>query len=194
MYVLGTRNRSLRITDSSTSSPGQSGGRLTPSQPISDAAIEEDTKSTLAAKKHSQWIPNDLSCPRVWCVARSDTGTTQSGPYRVSELLREFEQGNLTATTLLTPLANEEEGNEDSGSANASMNALPAYLPALDTGRWRPVTHYLQLQVQLQLQSSGNVRSKPSNDFFYSPAEIGDKCLKLLQRIADVHKDVNSKG
>lgn len=187
---IGTRNRSLRITDSA--SPTQS-GRLTPSQPITDATnVDESNTSAPAAKKkkkNSLWIPNDQSCPQLWCVHRADN--TQSGPYRVSELLREFDQGNLTSNTLLTPLSNEEDGDEESAD-KAGANSLPVNLPALDTGRWRPVSQYLQLQIQLQLL--GSAKCKPSTDSLYSPAEIGDKCLKLLQRIADVHKDVNSKG
>jgi hypothetical protein len=119
------------------------------------------------------------------------TDNTQSGPYRVSELLREFDQANLTSNTLLlTPLSNEEDNDEESAT-----NFSPVNLPALDTGRWRPISQYLQLQIQLQLRVGGSsAKSKTCTESFYSPAEIGDKCLKLLYRIADVHKDVNSKG
>ena len=193
--ALGTRNRSLRLTDSSSLPPSTAtqSGRLTPSQPIPDSTnIDESSASAaaaLAAKKNSLWIPNDLSCPRLWCVNRSDN--TQSGPYRVSELLREFDQANLTSNTLLlTPLSNEEDNDEES-----AVNSSPVNLPALDTGRWRPISQYLQLQIQLQLRVGGSsAKSKTCTESFYSPAEIGDKCLKLLYRIADVHKDVNSKG
>ena len=196
--ALGTRNRSLRLTDSSSIPPSTAtqSGRLTPSQPITDSTNIDDSSASaaaLAAKKNSLWIPNDLSCPRLWCVNRTDN--SQSGPYRVSELLREFDQANLTSNTLLlTPLSNEEDNDEES-AAKSHVSGLPVNLPALDTGRWRPISQYLQLQIQLQLRVGGSsAKSKTCTESFYSPAEIGDKCLKLLYRIADVHKDVNSKG
>lgn len=135
---------------------------------------EED--NALLSKKRSLWIPNDAMCPRVWCVSSSNT---QLGPYRVSELIRELEKGNITLQSLVCPLSTEEVENNNAGNSSSS-----AVHNALDTGRWKPLKDYFQLQIQIL--SPGKA--------LYSPAEVGLKFLSVLQSLAEVHKYSNSRG
>lgn len=125
--------------------------------------------------RRSLWVPEDVACPKVWFVAPPSVlpppKQAQRGPYRVSELLDEIENGHIGMDWVLAALTSEE--NDDD-----SFDAL------IDTGRWKNMNEYFQLKLQMLYPGKA----------IYSPAQVAAKSLTLLQRLAAIHRSSNSKG
>lgn len=126
-------------------------------------------------RKRSMWVPDDIACPKVWFAApRTELPPpkrSQRGPYRVSELLSEFDRGVIDSTWVVAPMTTEEgeEGRFDS---------------LVDTGRWKELPEVFQLRLQMLFPGKA----------VYSPAEVATKALLMLQRLATLHRSNNSKG
>lgn len=125
--------------------------------------------------RRSMWVPDDAACPKVWFAAPPGKAPPakqlQKGPYRVSELLDEFESGRIKDDWLLAALSTEESDDD-------------RFDVIVDTGRWKTVGEYFQLRLQMLFPGKA----------VYSPAQVAAKALKLLQRVASIHRASNSKG
>lgn len=134
---------------------------------------EEDSRQ----KKRSMWVPDDIACPKVWFVCPPGTipppQQAQKGPYRVTELLNELDSGRLEAGWYAAPSLPD---SDDGSDTNFGVH--------VDTGRWRPITDYFQLRMQMLFPGKA----------VYSPAQVAFKALNMLYRLAAVHKSANSKG
>jgi hypothetical protein len=140
------------------------------------SAISTNEDEQLARQlRRSMWVPEDTACPKVWFAAppgKSPPPTqVQRGPYRVSELLLEFESGRVTEQWLLAAKTSEESDDD-------------RFDVIVDTGRWRPLSEYFQLKLQMLFPGKA----------IYSPAQVAAKSLKLLQRLQSIHRASNSKG
>eukprot|EP00981_Chlorochromonas_danica_P015372 scaffold11846_cov149-Ochromonas_danica.AAC.3 len=138
----------------------------------SDRAEEEAINRQL---KRSLWIPDDAACPKVWFAAPPGKlpppKQVQRGPFRVSELLEEYERGTISRDWIVAPIS-AEEGDD------AKFDSI------VDTGRWKTVQSYFQLRLQLLFPGKA----------MYSPAQVASKGLRLLKLLAAVHKSSNFKG
>jgi hypothetical protein len=134
-----------------------------------------DAETNRQRLKRSLWVPDDFACPRVWFVAPSGALppplTLRKGPFRVSELMTMLDRGDLTESWLLAPSMGDE-GDEE------------RFDMVVDTGRWRPITEYFQLK--MQMLSPGKA--------VYSPAQIAVKSLTMLTNLAAIHRSHNSRG
>lgn len=184
--VLLLTNNSKELSSPSPSSISFS--NKTTSTPTSASALNTTVRGggdESPAAKASTWIPNDAVCPAVWCVAarnRRSRSTlpereAQLGPFRVSELLHELEEGNITMDSLVAPISTEE-------SEAVADEATESFHNIVDTGRWKPLKDYFQLRIQMLFPGKAQ----------YSPAQVALKSIALLQSVAAVHKYANSKG
>lgn len=141
------------------------------------AAAEEgvDEEELGRKLKRSLWVPDDAACPKTWFIAPKGQypppKQSQRGPFRVSELLLEFDRGRIDDDCLVAPLATEE-------ADDSRFDVI------VDTGRWKPIHSYFQLRMQMLFPGKA----------VYSPAEVAVKSLRLLRRLAAVHRSANSKG
>jgi hypothetical protein len=142
---------------------------------VVDQNIPNVPKIDESLKKKSMWIPNDSLCPKVWYVSPivklPPSKQMQKGPFRISELFNEIEKGNVTKDQIAAPVTTEENDDEE-------------FDTIVDTGRWKPISDYFQLRIQMLYPGKA----------LYSPAEMSLKCLSLLQAVAAVHKSTTSKG
>lgn len=140
-----------------------------------EKSIELSEEAIAKQQRRSLWVPDDGACPKVWFAAPMGQlpppKQAQKGPYRVSELLNEYESGQINDSWLVAPVTTEE--NDDQ-----RFEAL------VDTGRWRRVEEYFQLRLQLLYPGKA----------LYSPAQVASKCLMLLLKLAAVHKSSNFKS
>lgn len=124
--------------------------------------------------KRSLWVPDDIACPKIWFVAPGGTLPppiqVQKGPYRVTELLSLIDSKNIDNTWLVAPSINDDSDGE-------------RFEAVVDTGRWRPITEYFQLRMQMLFPGKA----------IYSPAEVAIKGLNMLTRLGAVHRSANSK-
>jgi DnaJ family protein C protein 13 len=139
--------------------------------------IQVDDAANTNKQKRSLWVPEDLACPRVWFAATTGIlpppSHLQKGPYRVSELLTLLDNGTMDGSWLIAPSMGESEHYDDS-----------SFKAVVDTGRWKPMSHYFQLRMQMLYPGKA----------LYSPAEIAIKSLRLLTKLGAVHKSANSRG
>eukprot|EP01038_Epipyxis_sp_PR26KG_P006403 gene6403-8814_t len=148
----------------------------TSSNPQESSSVDEvDSSETEKQMKRSMWVPDDIACPKVWFVAPKGLVLpppkhVQKGPYRVSELLFELDRNIITEEWFAAPTIYDD--NEDSFQA------------IVDTGRWKPITEYFQLRLQMLFPGKA----------MYSPAEVATRALGMLYRLAGIHKSANSKG
>jgi hypothetical protein len=152
---------------------------------IKDGAVPRDADVNRAREieaegsgsyKASPWIPEDAACPKVWYAASPSSSfppskQLQQGPFRVSELFLEVQAGRIGKDWFVAPMT-ADEGDDEKFEA------------IVDTGRWRPIQEYFQLRMQLLFTGTA----------LHSPAFVSSQCLRLLQRLAAVHKSANFKG
>ena len=147
-----------------------------PEQAPGVANDEKSEEEISKALKRSLWVPDDVACPKEWFAA-PPTKTlpppkqSQKGPYRVSELLLEFERGNIGNDWLVAPVSAEESDDIK-------------FVSIVDTGRWKTIEEIFQLRLQMLFPGKA----------IYSPAQVSSKVLQLLQRLAALHRSANSKG
>jgi hypothetical protein len=102
--------------------------------------MEEAASEASRSRNRSLWVPTDSQCPRTWFVAPKGSipppPNKQRGPYRVSELVKFFDEDQLDDNILVAPCALEDV-DEDRFEA------------VVDTGKWRPFTSYFQLRIQM---------------------------------------------
>lgn len=152
----------------------------TPGGPgMDDADITEEEKGFQQTR--SMWCPDDISCPRTWFVAPKGVMPpplqSQKGPFRVSELLAQFDRGQLDDSWLVAP-SSLEDLDEDRFEA------------IVDTGKWKPLREYFQLK--LQMLFPGKIawfitwnRKKLSNLLFHFMFQVRlcTAPLKLRQKV-----------
>jgi hypothetical protein len=134
-----------------------------------------DEEELARKRKRSLWVPEDITCPKTWYAAPKGQypppKQAQRGPFRVSELLQEFDQGRISDEWLVAPISTEE-------ADDSRFDVI------VDTGRWKPIGTYFQLRMQMLFPGKA----------VYSPAEVAVKALRLLRRLSAVHRSANSKG
>jgi hypothetical protein len=161
----------LANTGVSSAFSGTSGMNSTFGEAGATTGEDEDSK----VRKRTMWVPDDIACPKVWFVCPPGTipppAQFQKGPYRVSELLDELDSGALEHTWYAAPSTLESDDDVSFGVH-------------VDTGRWKPITDYFQLRMQMLFPGKA----------VYSPAQVAFKALNMLYRLAAVHKSANSKG
>jgi len=159
---VGMNGKAL-LTDGTDSGPG--GSSTTP--PPSSAT------STVAG---------DSACPSVWFVAA--TGRIPpppeliKGPFRVSDLMKMMETGDVTPYDLVTTSHVEEYDMEGDGEAVQEAQ--------IDTGKWKRLNQVWQLRWQLCTDGSSAV--------IYSPSDVALLALKALTRLVDLHRSLDSRG
>lgn len=128
----------------------------------------------------------DASCPPVWFVA--STGRippppeTIRGPFRVSQLQKMMEDGDLSPFTLVTSShVDSYEDNEDYMHSNQQVNEAQ-----IDTGKWRRLDQVWQLR--WQLCTDGN------SSGLYTPSEVALRAIRSLTRLVDLHKSLDYRG
>lgn len=125
----------------------------------------------------------DTSCPPVWFVA--STGKIPPppesirGPFRVSELLKMMEDGDLTAYDLVTT-SHVEVYDMDIDGADIVQEAQ------VDTGKWTRLNQVWQLRWQLCTDGSSSV--------IFAPSDVALLALKVLTRLVDLHRSLDSRG
>lgn len=123
--------------------------------------------------------PGDSSCPAVWFVA--STGRmppppeTVRGPFRVSDLLRMMEAGEISQFDLVTT-SQVEEYDLEGGGPEAQV----------DTGKWKRLNQVWQLRWQL---CTDGTRSE-----IYSATDVAMLAIKSLTRLVDLHKTLDPRG
>ena len=124
--------------------------------------------------RRTMWVPDDFSCPRIWFLAPSGVipppAKNQRGPFRVSEILDQMNSQLIDSTWLIAPSVQDDNDTE-------------RYEAVVDTGRWKPMTEYFQLRMQMLFPGKS----------VHTPAVVSYKGLNMLYRLAAVHRSVNSK-
>jgi len=124
----------------------------------------------------------DSSCPRVWFVASTSKIPPPPekirGPFRLSELVRLMEEGNLSPFDLVSA-SHVEEYDFDADSDELKEAHI-------DTGKWNRLKDVWQLRWQLCTDDSGSA--------IYAPSEVSLLALKALTRLADIHRSLDSRG
>jgi len=124
--------------------------------------------------RRSMWVPDDFACPRIWFIAPAGVipppAKNQRGPFRVSEILDQMTSQLIDSTWLIAPSVQDDNDTE-------------SYEAIVDTGRWKPMSDYFQLRMQMLFPGKS----------VHSPAVVSYKGLNMLYRLAAVHRSVNSK-
>jgi hypothetical protein len=125
----------------------------------------------------------DMDCPPLWFAAATHRipppPETIRGPYRISELKRLMESGDISSFTLITS-AHVESYDEEEGETKAVDEAL------IDTGKWKRLDQIWQLRWQLCTDGS--------DSGIYSPSEVALQALLSLTRLVDLHRSLDSRG
>ena len=155
--VLGAEGRPM-LTDGSGGGPTSNDGEATaPSAPVA----------------------GDSACPAVWFMA--STGRvppppdTVRGPFRVSDLVKMMEAGELSQFDLVTS-CQVEEYDLDGGGPDAQV----------DTGKWKRLNQVWQLRWQL---CTDGTKSE-----IYSPTDVALLAVKALTRLVDLHATLDPRG
>jgi DnaJ family protein C protein 13 len=126
----------------------------------------------------------DASCPALWFIASTGRvpppAESIRGPYRVSELQKMMELGDLSPFTLVTPTHVESYDDDESLEATGVKEAH------IDTGKWNRLDEVWQLRWQLCTDGSGTG--------IYSPSEVTIRAIRSLTRLVDLHKSLDSRG
>jgi len=147
-----------RITDGSDAGPG---GNETPEQ-------HESARNSTG--------------PPVWFTA--STGRipppqeSVRGPFRVSDLVRMIQEGDLSPFDLVT-VSHVEEYDYDADS-EAIQEAQ------IDTGKWKRLNEVWQLRWQLCTDGSSSG--------IYTPSDVSLLAVKALARLVDLHRSLDSRG
>jgi DnaJ family protein C protein 13 len=123
------------------------------------------------------------SCPPVWFIATTHRmpppQDTIRGPFRVSDLQRMIQSGEISPFTLVTS-THAESYEEEDGDENVEESRV-------DTGKWRRLDQIWQLR--WQLCTDGN-----DSAGIYSPSEVALQALLSLTRLVDLHRSLDSRG
>ena len=124
----------------------------------------------------------DSLCPAVWFVAA--TGRIPpppeliKGPFRVSDLMKMMETGDITPYDLVTT-SHVEAYDMDS-------DAVTLHEAQIDTGKWKRLNQVWQLRWQLCTDGNSAV--------IYSPSDVALLALKALTRLVELHRSLDSRG
>lgn len=150
--------------------------------------LSEEDKGRLHTR--SQWVPDDIACPRSWFIAPKGTipppTQAQKGPFRVTDLLAKVDRGEVDGMWLVAPATSDDVDEE-------------RFEAVVDTGRWRTMGDYFQLKLQMLFpgittdEILGHFHFPTAGKSVYSPAEIATKALAMLTAIASVHRSANSQ-
>lgn len=189
------KSSQMMITDGSNTGPAGDGGE--------DGEIEQ--KPTVKAP--------DASCPPVWFVARTGRipppPETVRGPFRVSELSKMMQDGDLSPYDLVTVTHVEDYDNEAESEETASKGGLKE--AQIDTGKWKRVDQskytdvrgylfcditFLNLRVICTVvwQLRWQLCSDGSGTGIYSPSDVALLATRSLARLVDLHKSLDSQG
>lgn len=126
----------------------------------------------------------DIKCPALWFVSSSGRvpppAESIRGPFRVSELQKMMEVGDISPFTLVTSTKVESYDDEEEDEKLALIEAH------IDTGKWNRLDGVWQLRWQLCTDSSGTG--------IFSPAEVSIQAMRSLTRLVDLHKSLDSRG
>jgi len=121
-------------------------------------------------------------CPPVWFVATTHRvpppPETVRGPFRVSELQKKIQSGEISPFTLVTSMHVENYDEEDGSDGAESIQ--------IDTGKWKRLDEIWQLR--WQLCTDGN------DTGIYSPSEVAKRAILSLTRLVDLHRSLDSRG
>jgi hypothetical protein len=139
-------------------------------------------KGPAGEQSESQNAASDSFCPPVWFVASTGRIPPPSelvkGPFRVSDLIRMMEAGDLTPFDLVSATHVEEYDNDSESDAVREAQ--------IDTGKWSRLNQVWQLR--WQLCTDGN------SSGIYSPSDVALLALKALSRLVDLHRSLDSRG
>ena len=130
----------------------------------------------------SPQAPNDSGCPPVWFIA--STGKIPPppelirGPFRVSDLVRMMESGDLSPYDLVTTTHVEEY--------DFDVDTETALEAQIDTGKWKRLNQVWQLRWALCTDSSSNS--------ILEPVDVALLALRALTRLVDLHKSLDGRG
>lgn len=128
--------------------------------------------------------PADSNCPAVWFIAATGRvpppAESIKGPFRVSDLQRMMENGDLSPFTLVTSTHAEiYDDEEDPGSSDVREAHI-------DTGKWNRLDQVWQLRWQLCTDGGGFG--------IFSPSEVAIRAIRSVTRLVDLHKSLDSHG
>ncbi|CAJ1946333.1 unnamed protein product [Cylindrotheca closterium] len=127
----------------------------------------------------------DAHCPPLWYISSSSLvpppAQSIRGPFRISELKRMMDSGDLSAFTLVTSTQVESyDGDEEDGDEPGVKESH------IDTGKWNRLDQVWQLRWQLCTDGDGSG--------IYSAAEVSIRAIRSLTRLVDLHKSLDSQG
>ena len=129
----------------------------------------------------------DAACPPVWFVASTGRipppAESIRGPFRVSELQKMMELGDLSPFTLVTSTHAESYDIDERDTGENSTGVKEAHI---DTGKWKRLDQVWQLRWQLCTDGSGTG--------IYSPSNVALRAIRSLTRLVDLHKSLDSRG
>ena len=126
---------------------------------------------------------DDALCPPVWFFA--STGKIPPppeairGPFRVSELRRMMDEGDLSPYDLVTTAHVEEYDIDDIDPDTVKEDQI-------DTGKWKRLNEVWQLRWALCADASGAS--------ILGPSDVANLGLRSLTRLVDLHKSFDSRG
>lgn len=139
-----------------------------------NTAAVDGAEEMVRTHRRSMWIPPDNLCPKVWFVAPKGSipppANKIRGPFRVSDLVSFFDEGQLDDGCLVAPSSLD-------GYDEERFDAV------VDTGKWRAFNDYFQLRIQMLYPGKA----------MYTPAEISRKALHMLTLVSSLHKAVDSR-
>lgn len=139
-------------------------------------ASDMNTSTTKAA---SDWM-----CPAIWYVTSSGRvpppPETIRGPFRVSDLNKLMNSGDLSPYDFVTTSRVDEYDADDQHTAGSGLEGH------IDTGKWKRLNQVWQLR--WQLCTDGN------SSTIYSPSEVAILALKALLRLVDLHRSLDLRG
>ena len=146
-------------------------------------STSENTKTTEVKDAATETTPtaSDVACPAVWYTASTGRVPPPAefvrGPYRVSELAKLMDEGELSPYDLVaSSLVQDYDSTGTDGVREEHM----------DTGKWKRLNELWQLRWQL---CTDGTRSG-----IYAPAEVALLALQSLNRLVDLHKSLDAAG
>ena len=111
---------------------------------------EEKVRTTIRKENRAMWAPEDDACPRTWYVTEGGGKIPppthlQQGPYRVTELVKLYDRGDIDASYVVAPVVLSANDDTETGGSKEKFEQM------VDTGKWRPLHEYFQLRMQLLL-------------------------------------------
>jgi DnaJ family protein C protein 13 len=158
-------------------------GNIKPGFAMLTDGTQQGPEAYKGDEEPSKDVDADAICPAVWFIA--STGRipppTESirGPFRVSELQRMMELGDLSPFTLVTSTHVESYEDEEQGEGGVGEAQI-------DTGKWKRLDQVWQLRWQLCTDGSGGG--------IFSPSDVSLRAIRSLTRLVDLHKSLDSRG